>query len=183
MEQLVPTPSLVLGIDPGLSGAFAWLDCRTKQIERIEDFPISRTAKRPELYLAGTFALLKARAARTTIAVIESNDPRPGMDVGSMFRFGRSTGQIEGLLAALGIPAVQLRPAVWKPLAGVTADKSTSCAQAAKLYPAWRDKFYGPRGGCQDGRAEAVLLADLWISRLAAKLAPKGVLGGTPSLP
>jgi len=52
------------------------------------------------------------------------------------------------------------RPHQWKGKLGLSRDKTASVRLALDLWPAWRDRFVGPRGGMLDGMAEAALIAE-----------------------
>jgi hypothetical protein len=64
-------------------------------------------------------------------------------------------------LASLQRASIHLpRPHQWKSKLNLSKDKSASVRLAVDLWPAWRDKFVGPRGGMLDGMAEAALLSE-----------------------
>lgn len=60
------------------------------------------------------------------------------------------------LQAAIHLP----KPFQWKAKMGLSKDKSASVRLAVDLWPVWREKFVGPRGGLLDGMAEAALIAE-----------------------
>lgn len=156
---------LVLGIDPGLDGGLAWLAADSGRVRSLLSVPSVGSGRKRELNRDGLVFQLRMWDWCTSFAVVEHNSTRPGNAANSVWKFARLTGQIEGQLDALGIPIVQAVPSVWKPLMGVTADKRSSCGMAAKLWPAYRSSFYGPRGGLVDGVAEAALLAMFGVRR------------------
>ena len=74
-----------------------------------------------------------------------------------MFNFGTSYGMVIGVAAALEMPLVLVRPAIWKKRAGVpgkSTDKDMARTIAQRLYPT------APLGRKKDvGRADAILIA------------------------
>jgi len=93
------------------------------------------------------------------LVVIEAVHSMPGQGVRSMFTFGRALGTVEGIVAALGVAAVSIPPHVWKRLMGVSKDKASGRAAAARLWPQHRDLFARVK---DTGRAEAALIAVAW---------------------
>jgi hypothetical protein len=79
-----------------------------------------------------------------------------------MFTIGLGFGLWRGMLAAAGIPYSMPRPQDWRKAVGIPsgADKGASVACAARLFPAASGSLYGPRGGINDGLAEALLIAE-----------------------
>ena len=78
------------------------------------------------------------RSASPDIAVIEKVGSMPGQGVASTFSFGCGYGQIQGLLAGLGIPYELVTPQAWKKaiLAGTTKDKDAAIAYCRRAFPA-----------------------------------------------
>jgi len=147
---------MILGIDPGISGALAWLS---------DDGHLISTTDMPAIEVHGkkkvSPQILTSELAgrRPILAVIEDVGAMPGQGVTSMFNFGYSAGILAGVCAGLGIPTVLYRPAVWKRAAGVPADKGAARQMAQRLWPGCRD-FDRVK---DDGRAEAALLAR-WVA-------------------
>ena len=147
----------ILGIDPGLDGALALLDCRGKVIE-IVDMPtveiiVNKKKRRqiPPTLLANTIEKLAP-----SVAFLEHVGMRPGEGALGAFSFGRSFGMLEGVLAALQIPTTLVFPAVWKRALGVPADKGGARMKAMSLFPEVAEMFKRVR---DDGRSEAALIA------------------------
>lgn len=147
--------TLIIGIDPGVSGAVALWDAPSGPY--VFDMP-TLAAKRGKTALdvdAGRLAdFLPPRGA----AYVEQVQSRPRQ--AGQFAFGMNYGRVLGVLEALGIPIVHVPASKWKPAMGLRgADKATSVALAAELFPHLKDQLYGPRGAPLDGRAEALLIA------------------------
>jgi crossover junction endodeoxyribonuclease RuvC len=154
-----------VGIDPGLSGAVAFLD--GEELVEVVDMPVvTPKGRKPRVDVGGLASVLAAWAP--VEALVERVGPAPGAGVSSMFRFGYGAGAIEGVLAGLGIEVVLVAPTVWKPAMRLGSDKGRARAEAQRLFPALASLFDRVR---DDGRAEAALLG-LYGVRLA--LAAKG---------
>lgn len=149
----------ILGIDPGNSGALAFLNYEDATI-RIVDMPtfeFTTTKNRTEIDRFGVTSEIKAQPLEHVY--MEEVFSSPQMGVTSAFNFGRGKGMLEGVVAALEIPMTQIKPAKWKKDLHVPADKKAAVARASQLIPGAASHFRGPRGGTLDGRAEAALLA------------------------
>lgn len=83
----------------------------------------------------------------------------------SAFKFGVGFGMWRGILAALAIPYELVRPAVWKPVMGLSQDKNKSRQVCMRLYP----ELELPLVKDSD-KAEAVLLAEYCRRRDAGQL-------------
>ena len=156
---------LIIGIDPGASGAMVLLDPETRDLWRWQDMPTVESATGRRLVSAPMVAetlcawrSLAEATGRRVVAIVEEVGAMPGQGVSSMFSFGRSFGVLLGALAALSIPVEMARPATWKRKAGIGADKGAARRTAQERFPHRAELFARVR---DDGRAEAALLA-LW---------------------
>lgn len=156
----------ILGIDPGFSGALAFIDRGTKRILELHDMPLlvpqksafSKAERRRHVDLVKLADIIQSAQLfyGVSLAVVEDVHAHPGQGTVSMFRFGFYAGATHGILAALGIRVVLQRPEVWKSSFGLSRDKSKSIGLAKKLFPN-DTKHFTLKG--HDGRAEACLLA------------------------
>lgn len=142
----------ILGLDPGISGAYALIDDHDLIVE---PFPLAGK----QLDLAELYR--EWRTLDPEIAVIESVHAMPKQGSVSTFTFGRGLGQIEGVLAALEIRREYVTPQAWKKLvlAGTAKDKPAAVEYATRAFPAAR--LVQP--GCRkphDGMADAICLAE-----------------------
>lgn len=150
---------LILGVDPGLSGAIAFL--HNGNLVNVEDLPLVEVqhgkSSRKEL----SPALLHDRLVQTDIridkAIVEHVGASPQMGTVSAFRFGENFGAILAVLACCGIRTELVRPQVWKKAIGLGADKALSRSIAIKFWPMQSDYFARAK---DDGRAEAALIAE-----------------------
>ncbi len=151
-----PQAPAVLGIDPGFSGALAWLDLGGDL--HVEDMPtlaVERNGKtKRDMDLAALVELVEQH--RPAFAVVERVGAMPGQGVSSMFAFGRGFGSILGVLAALKVPVELVTPATWKRTLTVPAGKDGARLRASQLLPAHGGNWRRAR---DDGRAEAAMIA------------------------
>ena len=149
---------IVLGIDPGLDGALAWLDERG--IIEVRDLPtlsLMRSGRKVrQLDLTELPRLL--RVIRPGLAVIEQVASSPQMGVASSFSFGFSYGGLLGAIGALQLPWQAVRPQTWKKHMQIAkgAGKDASRHRASQLFPSRAGLWSRAK---DDGRAEAVLIA------------------------
>jgi crossover junction endodeoxyribonuclease RuvC len=143
----------ILGIDPGLSGAFAlWCDGTWT----LFDMPVVGDAKRHEVNGPTLCAWL--REHRPDHAFVEYAAARPGQGVSSMFKFGVTYGATKMALAACGVAYTVVTPAKWKSAVGIQtgADKEQSRVRALQLFP---DQAASLARKKDHARADAMLLA------------------------
>lgn len=147
---------MILGIDPGATGAIAVLSDEGYLI-RVEDLPhIPKAGLQPAMV-----AEWLREVDDVKCAFIERVAARPGAGVSGMFNFGRDYGVLLGVLGALAIPYALVTPAKWKADLRLTKDKNLSRARAAELWPGAAAQFSRKK---DDGRAEAALIG-LWGAR------------------
>ena len=168
---------IVIGIDPGLSGAIV---CRTMNQDgtpgsaRIYDMPtieVQRGGKsKREVNPAMLASVLRSESAGDLAswspssasnfmrlhAFVERVGAMPGQGVSSVFSFGRSVGIVEGVLAALSIPMTIVPPQTWQKAVNTRDGKDGSRLRAMELFPHEAAFFERKR---DDGRADAALIA------------------------
>lgn len=141
---------IVLGIDPGASGALAFYWPEAPGLVVIEDMPVV------DGQVSGALLADAIRRYEPEQAVVEAVGAMPKQGVSSTFKFGFATGMIHGVLGSLGIPYSVVTPAKWKRHMGLTSDKEQARAMAIRTFPAIAPKFYRAK---DHNRAEACLLA------------------------
>jgi crossover junction endodeoxyribonuclease RuvC len=148
----------VIGIDPGVSGAVAFYNGTDMAVR---DLPVLKAAKAKSLDVTELARWLDGLGETTTHAFIERVQAMPGqgqrqMGATSAFNFGRTFGELHGLIAAQFVPITLVTPQQWKKALGVPAEKDGARARASQLLPQhaghWPLKKH-------DGRAEAALIA------------------------
>lgn len=143
--------TIYLGIDPGASGALAWLEGDELTIR---DMPA--TAQEVAEWLV---------EFPNTRAAIEIPAAMPNQSSSTTAKQFRHVGELVGMLTALRISFVEVTPQKWQKAVGVPSKKTTdkvkpSVKVAQNRWPL--AEFTGPRGGAKDGRADAALIAQ-WL--------------------
>lgn len=166
---------LILGIDPGLNGAFALLD--DGRLVNVDDLPTMGVGAKRQLNGGALADALRSRGVG--LAVVEQVGSMPGQGIASTFRFGLAVGQILGVLQGLDIPIIRAAPVSWKRSFNLGSDKEHSRATAINLFPAQRGRFARK---LDHGRAEAALIA-LWghRTRYTTATADRGAGAGAAS--
>ena len=139
---------LYIGIDPGQTGAIAAIDSRM-EIEMLEDWPGD------EIGAAKLVWELECNQARVALEHVHA---MPKQGVTSMFKFGTNYGIWKGILAAVGIPFVSVRPQQWqKGVVQKKQDSKPSVAAAARLFASSTSPIRAPE------------LKRLWSRRIARR--------------
>lgn len=145
---------IIIGIDPGMSGAIAVLD-RKGGLVAVYDMPTmpKGAGKKQQVNAAGVSA--KIKSFRPAAVYLERVSSMPNQGVSSMFSFGESFGVVRGVTAALSMPIELITPQTWKRRFGLLGtEKDAARTKAIELYPAAalaRKKDIG--------RADALLIA------------------------
>ena len=129
---------IIIGIDPGLSGAIAVLEY--KNVNKIFDVPTMAEGKKNKRQLNSALLveLLKENIKNNheIMVVIEQVNAMPGQGVTSMFNFGQTFGAIKGVCAALELPIFFVRPSKWKKhFELINSSKDSSRTKAIEMYP------------------------------------------------
>lgn len=152
---------MILGVDPGLSGALAFLGGGELLIYDIPTLAIERNGKaKRQIDLTRLLGILLANSVEH--CYLESVNAMPGQGVSSMFQMGRGFGQIEMAITACHYPVTYVSPMKWKKTMGVPKDKDGARQRASQLMPQWAHNWDRKK---DDGRAEAALIA-LYGSKL-----------------
>jgi len=157
---------IIAGVDIGLSGAVALLDAETAAVIDIFDAPTLALIRGGRNKRELDPHALAAALGRDRIghAFVEQVGAMPGQGVSSVFSFGKSYGQVIGIMAALGIPMTFISPQVWKKALNVPAAKDGARARASQLMPAAAHHWPLVK---HDGRAEAALIATYGLRTLS----------------
>ena len=129
---------VVIGIDPGLTGALAFLpDEWTPWVEDIPTVAYSKSGFVKNAVDGMALArMLEYYAMMGTARVfMERVNAFPGQGVGSVFSLGMTFGAIAGVVAALRLPLQFVGPAEWKAHFRLGKDKDLARGLAARLYP------------------------------------------------
>lgn len=157
--------NLIVGIDPGLTGAVAVITTGGDFVT-VEDMPLQFRAgknikKKRQVdpvalgYLFAAFMKL-GTIERVSIELVSA---RTGQGVTGVFSFGDSFGVLRGVVGAIGLPVDFVSPQSWKRNAGLLkTDKDESRLLALRKWhdaPLTRKKDHG--------RADALLIAAHWV--------------------
>lgn len=142
--------TIVMGVDPGVSGAVAFYFPMVPGRIAVDDVPVAGG----EINVNELARLI--RIHRPTLAVIERVSAMPGQGVVSMFNFGRSYGDVRGVIGAMDVPLHFVTPQKWKRHFGLSSDKDECRMRAIRMFPAVAESFKLKK---HDGRAEAALIA------------------------
>jgi len=142
--------SCIVAVDPGISGAIAFLFPEAPERVIAEDMPVAAGD------VDATTLANRIAARAPTLAIVERVSAMPKQGVSSTFRFGRAYGTALGVIGALKVPLILVTPAKWKGHFRLSADKEQSRALALRTFPACAEQFQRKK---DHGRAEAALLA------------------------
>ena len=156
----------MLGIDPGLGGALAFLRCEGLKIEGVYDTPVT-DGRVDAARLALIVGMCQLRGTIVAAVELVSSMPRQA----GAFNFGVSAGCAHGVLGALSIPMTLVPPGVWKPACGLRRMLNESQAQnksrardlAARLWPERASEFSRVK---DSDRAKACLLARYYSTKM-----------------
>lgn len=166
---------MIIGIDPGLSGAICVysLSYGVREIVNIPTYEVIVNKKRREKVddsgLFDIFTRIKSEYCPEGAVIEEVSSRREDGHVGA-FKFGWTCATIYTCCKISGIKILEMiRPQVWKPKMKIPSgsDKKASVARADELFPEFRDMWRGPRGGMLPDRAEATLIAHYWATKHA----------------
>ena len=167
--------SVVIGVDPGAHGALALIVGGT--LVAVEDMPVITVKGGPDRLVFtkdGTPARRHSIRHRISAGLIANllaswQEDWGGVDhvfleqvhahrddsAASAFTFGRSTGEVVGVVSALRIPLTEVPPQRWKTRMGCDSDKKKSLARIRALFPNALRFFDRVK---DEGRAEAALI-------------------------
>jgi crossover junction endodeoxyribonuclease RuvC len=157
---------MIIGIDPGLSGAVAlYSPARSMQIMDIPTFEITVNGhKRRQVDLHQCYAMLVKLTNVADLIVIEEPHAMPKQGVTSAFSFGHVCGMLQAFVVTTGVPMVLVRPNIWKHFCKVPADKDATRKRASQMFPSFAHNWPLKK---HDGRAEAALIA--WYGACLAR--------------
>ena len=106
---------IVIGIDPGVSGGIAWIDCDKPREFGTECRRMPDTEHGVAVLLAG----IVEDSCESITAYIERVHSSPQMGVSSAFTFGRGYGLLLGLLLAHRVRINDITPGTWQKAMGL----------------------------------------------------------------
>lgn len=165
IKQQISTinPKIILGVDPGKTGAMAVFRANSKRtaygLIDIIDFNEDNILK---------YFIKSNTTGDNAVAFVENVHAAPGQSVVSMFSFGKNLGWWQGVLQTLGIYTTLVAPQSWSPYyigRGVKDKKTTARQVATKLFSRPIDRMVDSSGKSwfrlvkHNGRADAALIA------------------------
>lgn len=150
---------MLLGIDPGCTGALALLH-KDGQICDWLMMPTLKVGTKSRVNGAAVMAWIRDWSAvhgSGWHAYLEQVGAMPGQGVSSMFTFGHAAGLVEGVVTGGGIPITLVTPQAWKKKSGLIGqDKDAARSRAIQLYPECRILDLKGKG---QAVADAILIA------------------------
>lgn len=147
---------IVIGVDPGISGAIAFMYWGGDLIKVI-DMPLLKEGKHNHVDAAALANEIHdvIKGHELYMAQVEAVHSMPNQGVASTFKFGRSYGTILGVLGAMDVPIRHVSPQKWKKHHDLVGkEKDASRQLAISLYPE------APLSRKKDhGRADAILIS------------------------
>ena len=159
---------MILGIDPGLSGAIAIYE--NGKVQETFVMPVIKVTKtKREIDLVSLVSILKT-VSTDSHAFLEKVHAMPGQGVSTMFKMGRTYGMIEAILATLAIPYTLVAPRAWtkEMHQGVIGDKpkAKSLMACKRLFPSVNLLATDRSRVAHDGIVDAVLIASYGSKRV-----------------
>lgn len=132
---------LIIGIDPGCSGAIVALDTDNGSFKYLL-MPTIEIGKSTRVSGSEVAHFLRECISNTVHAYnnchvfLERVGAMPGQGVTSMFTFGHAAGVVDGVCSALSLPITLVTPQAWKKHCGlIGTDKDASRSRCVQLYP------------------------------------------------
>jgi crossover junction endodeoxyribonuclease RuvC len=152
---------VVLGVDPGLSGAIAAVDIdHGNVLAWALDTPIADGSIAVPVLMAQVDGLLRSGGGEVVAVAVEKVGSMPGQGVASTFKFGQAYGVALGFFGAR-YPLIHVTPVAWKRHLTLTGkDKDAARLRAIDRWPSEAAAF-ARKKDC--GRADAALIA-LWLA-------------------
>ena len=155
---------LVIGIDPGISGAICFFE--EGQVKEILEMPTMAEGKKnkrqingPQIYNEISTRINKF-SKKDIVVVIEQVSAMPGQGVTSMFNFGQSLGVLKGICSAMQLSMHFVRPAKWKKYFGlIKTEKDASRTKVIEIFPYISSQLSRKK---DSNKADAILIASFY---------------------
>lgn len=152
---------LILGIDPGCSGALALIRDTGEYVTHL-NMPTIKVGSKTRVNGAAISAFLAEHTIHE--AFLEQVGSMPGQGVSSTFTFGHAAGLVEGVITGQRIPMTLVTPQAWKKTAGLIGkDKDAARSRAVQMFPDIRVLDQKAKG---QAVADAILIALYGARRL-----------------
>ena len=157
---------LIIGIDPGISGAICFFE--NGQVKEIINMPVMADGKKNKRQINGPqtyneiLKRIKNYPQKDIIVVIEQVSAMPGQGVTSMFNFGQSFGVLKGICSAMQLSMFFIRPAKWKKYFGlIKTEKDASRTKVIEIFPYISSELSKKK---DSNKADAVLIASFFYN-------------------
>jgi len=157
---------IIIGIDPGISGAVCILT--NGKITEIYEMPTMIDGKKNKKQVNGAeitnIINKEIENEKDVKVVIEHVSAMPGQGVTSMFNFGQSFGVLKGICAALKLPVHFIRPVKWKKHFNlINTEKDASRTKVIEAFPYISSKISKKKDA---NKADAILIARFFYETL-----------------
>lgn len=150
---------LVASIDPGVTGAVAFVDDLSHSVPHVENLPTLTIGKRVTINPYALAQILNVH--QPGHIVIENVATRPGQGISSSGNFMYGAGVLFGVAGALGIDVSFVTPQQWKrALNLIGTSKEASRKLANRLFPELEQQLKRKKDA---DRAEALLISHWYI--------------------
>jgi crossover junction endodeoxyribonuclease RuvC len=155
---------LIIGIDPGISGAICFFE--NGEVKEIIDIPIMADGKKNKRQINGPqvyneiSSRIKNTPRKEIVVVIEQVSAMPGQGVTSMFNFGQSFGVLKGICSAMQLSMRFIRPAKWKKYFGlIKTEKDASRTKVIEIFPYISSQLSKKK---DSNKADAILISSFF---------------------
>ena len=155
---------LIIGIDPGISGAICFF--KNGEVKEILDMPNMADGKKnkrqingPQIYNEISKRIINI-PKNEVVVVIEQVSAMPGQGVTSMFNFGQSFGVLKGICSAMQLSMHFVRPAKWKKYFNlIKTEKDASRTKVIEIFPYISSQLSRKK---DSNKADAILIASFY---------------------
>ncbi len=155
---------IIIGIDPGVSGAICILT--DGKITEIYEMPTMIDGKKnkkqvngPQIYNEISKRIINI-PKKEVVVVIEQVAAMPGQGVTSMFNFGQSFGVLKGICSAMQLSMHFVRPAKWKKYFNlIKTEKDASRTKVIEIFPYISSQLSRKK---DSNKADAILIASFY---------------------
>lgn len=130
-----------IGVDPGVTGAIVGIT-RDGKLLRCDDIPAVKDGSKREVLVSQVSDIFNQYVvdygSTGLFVTLEKHTPRPGQGISSQCKLARICGQIEGIVASLGISYQIAHPRTWskvmRDVEGIDL-KARSMVSASRRFP------------------------------------------------
>ena len=155
---------LIIGMDPGISGAICFFE--NGEVKEIIDMPNMADGKKNKRQINGPqiyneiSSRIKNTPKKEIVVVIEQVSAMPGQGVTSMFNFGQSFGVLKGICSAMQLSMYFIRPVKWKKYFGlIKTEKDASRTKVIEIFPYISSQLSRKK---DSNKADAILISSFF---------------------